>query len=37
MRKRGILTVLAELLPEDGPMRRETLGATNNFSIDGMS
>jgi len=35
MRKKGILKVLSQLLPEDGAMQRETLGATNNFTIDG--
>lgn len=35
MREHGILRVLATLLPEEGPMQRETLGATNNFALDG--
>ena len=35
MRKKGILKILATLLPEPGAMQRETLGATNNFALDG--
>src|SRR5262249_26837324 len=34
LRKHDVLRILARLLPEEGPMQRETLSAAHNFTLD---